>query len=64
MPGDAADGTTDIQLQTNGFQQSEISELQWITAKECIQLIRPYHAEKRELIQDVNEFIMQSISMF
>lgn len=41
----------------SGFQKSEVSKMEWKTIDECLNCIRPYHAEKKQLVSAVNEII-------
>ena len=36
------------------FQKSEVSKIEWKTLDECIECIRPYNNEKKDIIKDVN----------
>ena len=42
---------------TTDFQQSEVSDRQWMTLDECLQRIRPYNLEKRQLITDIDKIL-------
>ena len=35
------------------FQPSEVSKMEWKTLDQCLESIRPYHLEKKQLIQNV-----------
>jgi ADP-ribose pyrophosphatase YjhB (NUDIX family) len=37
----------------NNFQVSEVSKLEWKTIDECLETIRPYNLEKKELITNI-----------
>ena len=41
----------------NNFQITEVSKLEWKTIDECIQAIRPYNLEKKELITNINKVL-------
>ena len=38
----------------NSHQVSEVSKIQWLTYDNCIDLIRPYNLEKKEILERVN----------
>jgi len=38
----------------NNFQVAEVSKVEWKTFDECMQFIRPYHTEKKELLRRVH----------
>lgn len=42
-------------LNTNDFQISEVSNLQWKTYNECIQCMRPYNVEKKVVLRNVKK---------
>jgi len=37
----------------DSFQRSEIGAVAWMTPEDCVTAVRPYHAERRELITDL-----------
>jgi len=39
--------------ETNPFDKTEVSKIEWKTYKECIDCIRPYNLEKKALIQNI-----------
>ena len=39
------------------FQITEVSKLDWKTVDECIKCIRPYHLEKKKVIQNINNLL-------
>lgn len=41
------------------FQKSEVSKIGWKTCDECIQLIRPYNLEKKQLITNINKVLTE-----
>lgn len=41
-------------LDLTNFQQCEISNVSWKSVQECMQVMRPYDYEKRQLIRDVD----------
>jgi 8-oxo-dGTP pyrophosphatase MutT (NUDIX family) len=51
------DNNVDLNLNLNCFQMTEVSKLDWKTLHECLESIRPYHLEKKELIKNVNKVL-------
>lgn len=49
--------STAISLQN--FQLSEISRVEWKNLEECLSSIRPYHLEKKSLIQNINKVLIE-----
>jgi 8-oxo-dGTP pyrophosphatase MutT (NUDIX family) len=41
------------------FQITEVSKLEWKTLDECLQSIRPYNLEKKELIININKVLQE-----
>lgn len=41
----------------NNFQISEVSKLEWKSIDECLEAIRPYNLEKKELISNINKVL-------
>jgi len=41
----------------NNFQVSEVSKLEWKTIDNCLESIRPYNLEKKEIIQNINKVL-------
>ena len=41
-------------LTTNEFQQSEVSEIKWMSYEECMAKIRPYNLEKKNILAKIN----------
>lgn len=39
------------------FQKSEVSEMEWKTYKECLDSIRPYNVEKKDIIMKINKVL-------
>ena len=44
-----------------GFQKSEVSEMKWKSFEECLDSIRPYNVEKKEIITRLNKILNQFI---
>jgi len=43
----------------NNFQATEVSKLEWKTIGKCLESIRPYNLEKKELIIDINKVLQE-----
>jgi 8-oxo-dGTP pyrophosphatase MutT (NUDIX family) len=43
----------------NHFQATEVSKLQWKTLNNCLESIRPYNLEKKEIIQNINKVLKE-----
>ena len=43
----------------NNFQVSEVSKLEWKTLNKCLEAIRPYNLEKKELIININKVLQE-----
>ena len=43
----------------HNYQQSEVSKLEWKTLEECLDVIRPYNLEKKELIININKVLQE-----
>jgi 8-oxo-dGTP pyrophosphatase MutT (NUDIX family) len=39
------------------YQQSEVSKIEWKTLEECLDSIRPYNLEKKQLIININKLL-------
>ena len=51
--------TKDISSLAN-FQKSEVSKLEWKSHEECIHSIRPYNLEKKKVITNINNVLLQN----
>jgi len=40
------------------FQKSEVSKLEWKSIDECLKCIRPYHLEKKQIINNINTMLL------
>ena len=40
--------------QTSGYQKSEVKNMKWLTYHECMNIIRPYNVEKKEMLTSIN----------
>jgi len=43
----------------NNFQKTEVSKLEWKTIDNCLECIRPYNLEKKELIKNINKVLTE-----
>jgi 8-oxo-dGTP pyrophosphatase MutT (NUDIX family) len=43
----------------NNYQKSEVSKLEWKTLAECLDSIRPYNLEKKQLILNINKVLQE-----
>jgi 8-oxo-dGTP pyrophosphatase MutT (NUDIX family) len=43
----------------NNYQKTEVSKLEWKTIDECLESIRPYNLEKKQLIQNINNVLLE-----
>jgi 8-oxo-dGTP pyrophosphatase MutT (NUDIX family) len=41
------------------FQTTEVSKIEWKTFDECLESIRPYNLEKKQLINNINKILQQ-----
>jgi 8-oxo-dGTP pyrophosphatase MutT (NUDIX family) len=49
-----------IQIDTNNIvQKSEVSSIEWLTYENAIEIIRPYHIQKKKALQIINEIIRE-----
>ena len=39
------------------YQKSEVSKIEWKTLDECLEIIRPYNLEKKQLISNINKVL-------
>jgi len=61
---------TNININTNinsnslyNFQKTEVSKIEWKTLEECLESIRPYNLEKKQLIININK-VLQEYSLY
>jgi 8-oxo-dGTP pyrophosphatase MutT (NUDIX family) len=47
----------------NSFQKTEVSKLEWKTIDQCLESIRPYNLEKKEIIKNINK-VLQEYRLF
>jgi 8-oxo-dGTP pyrophosphatase MutT (NUDIX family) len=48
-----------INLSIDNFQKSEVSCIEWKTIEECLESIRPYNLEKKQLINNINKVLQE-----
>jgi len=51
--------TENINNSLNNFQQNEVSKIEWKTLDECLESIRPYNLEKKQLIININKVLQE-----
>ena len=44
---------------TNEYQKTEVSDMKWLCLEDCLQKIRPYNLEKRDIIIQVDKLLNQ-----
>lgn len=43
----------------HNFQATEVSKIEWKTVEQCLETIRPYHLEKKQLIININKVLQE-----
>ena len=43
----------------NNFQVTEVSKIEWKSLEQCLEAIRPYNLEKKELIININKVLQE-----
>ena len=43
----------------NNYQTTEVSKMEWKTIDKCLESIRPYHLEKKNLIININKVLQE-----
>jgi 8-oxo-dGTP pyrophosphatase MutT (NUDIX family) len=43
----------------NNYQKTEVSQIKWKTLEECLESIRPYNLEKKQLILNINTVLQE-----
>jgi len=41
------------------YQQSEVSKIEWKSYEQCLEVIRPYHLEKKKMIQNIYRVLQE-----
>jgi 8-oxo-dGTP pyrophosphatase MutT (NUDIX family) len=49
--------TTEINNELLNYQQTEVSKIEWKTYEQCLENIRPYNLEKKQLISNINKLL-------
>lgn len=57
------EGDTDdiIECDLSSYQKSEVSKLEWKTIEQCLECIRPYNLEKKQIINNINKILQENI---
>lgn len=50
---------SDVEENLENFQKTEVSKLEWKTYEDCLEAIRPYHLEKKQVIERVNNMLKE-----
>ena len=50
---------TDDECRENDFQRTEVSKVDWFTLQECLNIIRPYNLEKKDIIIKINRLLQE-----
>jgi len=50
---------SNVEENLENFQKTEVSKLEWKTYEECLEAIRPYHLEKKQVIEKVNNMLKE-----
>jgi 8-oxo-dGTP pyrophosphatase MutT (NUDIX family) len=53
------DKSFDETYNLNNFQKTEVSKLEWKIFDNCLECIRPYNLEKKELIKNINKVLTE-----
>jgi len=51
--------TNDNEDILQNYQKSEVSKIEWKTFDECLECIRPYHLEKKQMISNINKLLQE-----
>ena len=51
--------TENIQDNLNSYQETEVSKIEWKTLEECLESIRPYNLEKKQMIININKVLQE-----
>ena len=49
----------DNDVDLSHFQPSEVSKVEWKIYDECLEAIRPYNLEKKQLITNINNVLQE-----
>ena len=50
---------TETNNKLNNFQKTEVSKLEWKTLDKCLESIRPYNLEKKQIINNINKVLQE-----
>jgi 8-oxo-dGTP pyrophosphatase MutT (NUDIX family) len=53
------DDTEDTNNLLKNYQKTEVSKIEWKNLEECLECIRPYHLEKKELVKRIYKVIQE-----
>jgi 8-oxo-dGTP pyrophosphatase MutT (NUDIX family) len=56
-------GYLNDEVSLHNYQQSEVSKIEWKTLENCLETIRPYNLEKKQLIININK-VLQEYSLY
>ena len=48
----------------DNYQQSEVSKIEWKTLENCLETIRPYNLEKKQLITNIHKVLQEYIYVY
>jgi 8-oxo-dGTP pyrophosphatase MutT (NUDIX family) len=51
--------TENINDDLNNYQKTEVSKIEWKSLEECLESIRPYNLEKKQLIININKVLQE-----
>ena len=49
----------DDQPMSEDFQRTEVNKIDWLSLQECLDSIRPYNLEKKEVITKINRLLQE-----
>jgi 8-oxo-dGTP pyrophosphatase MutT (NUDIX family) len=49
----------DVDANIQNFQETEVSKLEWKNLEQCLESIRPYNLEKKQLITNINKVLQE-----
>jgi 8-oxo-dGTP pyrophosphatase MutT (NUDIX family) len=51
--------TENLQDNLDNYQKTEVSKIEWKTLEDCLESIRPYNLEKKQLIININKILQE-----
>jgi 8-oxo-dGTP pyrophosphatase MutT (NUDIX family) len=51
--------SNDMDFNLDNFQKTEVSKLEWKTIDKCLESIRPYNLEKKNVIKNINKVLQE-----